>query len=588
MREKILALSNDLTTRLLVGFRRFPAALALAFAAVIVLIYCNHNHLSDQTDALRLAQVLILGIPLALCVKMAAERGLKEPGILAAYLLSALGLLGYYTYLLPDLDMVSMSRYFALVIALCLLFVYLAVPRDKEDFELYVMKLLTNFIVSYFYAAILYLGLAAIIFTINTLFSAGISGETYLDIWLVVAGIFAPAYFLAGIPTGATVYEPDDFPRFLQILLLYIVMPLIGIYTGILYVYFIKILVTRHWPVGMISHLVLWYGLICTGVVFFIYLLREKNAWVRGFLSLLPKLILPLLIMMFVAMGIRIDAYGVTENRYLVLAGGLWVSGCMSYCAVIKRPQTRFMVLSAALAAVLAVSGPWSCYAVAKHSQNARFEDVLTRNKMLSAGKIIPAGDIALKDKITISSIVDYFDHSHQLSDLHYVPRYFDRDDMKKVFGFDYTVGMENYGFHHSLVYNVEFQEIGGYDYYLAQPATKYSDPNMEIGGLPDILHEKPKADYNDDSGQLRIIKGGQILYTNNIKEVALKIHEENPGTEPLNAQKMTFTDENQRIRIKILFQEIGGTRNAEKVEETIDWLNYTIFIKEKTGQAEH
>ena len=64
--------------------------------------------------------------------------------------------------------------------------------------------------------------------------------------------------------------------------------------------------------------------------------------------------------MMFVAMGIRVSAYGITENRYFVLAAGLWVTGSMLYLIFAKRPRNVFLPASLALVVVLSVYGPWS------------------------------------------------------------------------------------------------------------------------------------------------------------------------------------------------------------------------------------
>ena len=66
--------------------------------------------------------------------------------------------------------------------------------------------------------------------------------------------------------------------------------------------------------------------------------------------------------MMFISMGIRINAYGVTENRYFVIVGGLWVTGSMFYFAVKKNTANIRIVLAAGLVALLAVFGPWSAY----------------------------------------------------------------------------------------------------------------------------------------------------------------------------------------------------------------------------------
>ena len=255
-----------------------------------------------------------LGIP-SLCIKVFLERvSLQRAIIVLIYLAALAGLSLYYLFLLKDFGMVAISRYTAVSLALYLAFAYIPYFYRKGDFELYVIRLLLSFLVTYLYASILYAGLAAILLTTGYLFPVYIPEELYLDLWLITAGVLAPAFFLADIPGEDRALLPESYPRVLQVLLSYIVMPLILAYSLILYAYFALILVTAQWPELMVSHLVLWYAILATLVIFCLYPLRPANPWIRVTTTILPGLNLPLLAMMFIAMGIRINAYGFTEN----------------------------------------------------------------------------------------------------------------------------------------------------------------------------------------------------------------------------------------------------------------------------------
>ena len=135
-----------------------------------------------------------------------------------------------------------------------------------------------------------------------------------------------------------------EYSKVVKALLSFIVLPLITVYTAILYLYFAKILITRQWPVGMVSHLVLWYSLVTIFVSFITYPMRNINRWIKNFLVLIPKFIIPLLIMMFVAIGIRIAAYKqkslfCTNNRYL---------GLSYYFSFVKEKKHVFLVFTLA------------------------------------------------------------------------------------------------------------------------------------------------------------------------------------------------------------------------------------------------
>ena len=207
--------------------------------------------------------------------------------------------------------MVATTRYLALSSALYLGFIIIPYCYRKPYFENYLVNLVLRFLTTYLYSAVLYLGIAAMLFTIHKLFGAEINSRVYTDIWLVVAGIFAPTFFLAELPESGREFETTGYPKVLRVLLLYIMMPIILAYTVILYLYFAKIILTWQWPSGIVANLVLWYSLITTAVIFATYPLRESNRWASQFGRAMPKLILPLLLMMFMAMGIRIKAYGI-------------------------------------------------------------------------------------------------------------------------------------------------------------------------------------------------------------------------------------------------------------------------------------
>ncbi|HWP96964.1 MAG TPA: DUF4153 domain-containing protein [Syntrophomonadaceae bacterium] len=569
MLKKLLVMINELVLKLISSLKRFPQALTLALAMVVVLIIINHTTPTGDTLE-HIAMVLALGVPLTLCIKMIFERvAVKRLAACGIYIVAAFALIGYYNFLLPDMGMVSISRYIGFTVALYLLFIAVPFVGRKEGFALYVIKLFTGFIVTYFYSLILYAGLSAILFTINTLFSADIPSKVYFDLWLIVAGVFAPAYFFAGIPSYGADFSLEDYPNFLRVLLLYIVMPLLSVYTGILYAYFIKILVTRNWPIGMVSNLVLWYSFVSTGVVFFIYILKEKETWARVFASYLPKLILPLLIMMFVAMGIRINAYGVTENRYLVLTGGIWTTGCMLYFAAKKNPTKIAIVLSAAIIAALVVTGPWSCYSVSKYSQNARFEKILTRNNMLINGKIVPNQGISTADKVTISSVVQYFQTDHHLKELKYLPQDFGVNQMQDTFGFGMTFSDENLSFSHNLQEAGELQDIRGYDYYLP----------TQIPGRTLVNQGTLGVSYDNASRALKISKDGQVIYQKDVSEAAYTIHKAHTGENILTNKDMTFVDENEKVKIMLLFRNINGTESGGNGRPGIEWLDFSLFI---------
>lgn len=583
MKGKIATLLKTLMTKLSSSLKRFPGTIALAVSVVSVLIYVNHMHseLSNETleTLQRTAMILALGIPVSLCIKTLFERVPAQntlPRVLA-YIGAAAGLVFYYLYLLQDFEMVAVTRYIALSFALYLAFTFIPYFYRRENYELYVIKLFTSFFITFLYSAVLFLGLAAMLFTVDTLFVLKLSEKLYFDIWLIAAGVFAPTYFLADIPQHREEVPPEYYPRVLKALLLYIVMPLIIAYSTILYVYFAKIIITRQWPDGMVSHLVLWYSFISILVLFFVYQLRRSNKWVGVFVSYFPKLVIPLLAMMFVSMGIRIKAYGVTENRYFVLAAGLWVTVGFIYHILRKDVRNIFLPVSLALVAVLAVTGPWSAYNVSRLSQNSRFERILEKYQMIDNGGIVKAaGDLADEDKREISAIIRYFNSYHSLDDLKYLPEGFTVENMEEIFGFEYDYSRwpsdEREYFYYHVSVNQNLLDIEDFDYFA--DFSLYMQQDLVGAGEP------LSVSYLYETGEFKIFIEGQEVYSANLPDIASELCEPLDEGRELTADEMSYRDAAENMDVLYMFRNINGWKDTLSGRVDVESAEFYVFIK--------
>lgn len=583
MKGRIAALLKTLMTKLSSSLKRFPGTIALAASVVSVLIYVNHMHseLSNETleTLQRTAMILALGIPVSLCIKTLFERVPAQntlPRVLA-YIGAAASLVFYYLYLLQDFEMVTVTRYIALSFALYLAFTFIPYFYRRENYELYVIKLFTSFFITFLYSAVLFLGLAAMLFTVDTLFVLKLSEKLYFDIWLIAAGVFAPTHFLADIPRYREEVPPEYYPRVLKALLLYIVMPLIIAYSTILYVYFAKIIITRQWPDGMVSHLVLWYSFISILVLFFVYQLRRSNKWVGVFVSYFPKLVIPLLAMMFVSMGIRIKAYGITENRYFVLAAGLWVTAGYVYHILRKDVRNIFLPVSLALVAVLAVTGPWSAYNVSRLSQNSRFERILEKYQMIDNGGIVKAaGDLADEDKREISAIIRYFNSYHSLDDLKYLPEGFTVENMEEIFGFEYDYSRwpsdEREYFYYHVSVNQNLLDIEDFDYFA--DFSLYMQQDLVGAGEP------LSVSYLYETGEFKIFIEGQEVYSANLPDIASELCEPLDEGRELTADEMSYRDAAENMDVLYMFRNINGWKDTLSGRVDVESAEFYVFIK--------
>lgn len=163
-------------------------------------------------------------------------------------------------------------------------------------------------------------GLSLAIYSLEVLFKIDISDKVYQNLSVLCYILFAPVYFLSNVPEKAEMFKQDNtFDIFFKILGLYIFLPILALYTLILYVYLVQIIIKWELPNGWVSTLVSILGLGGFLCMFILYPLRLQND--NKFVNILSKyfsvVLMPLLVLMSIGIFRRLSDYGLTINRCL-------------------------------------------------------------------------------------------------------------------------------------------------------------------------------------------------------------------------------------------------------------------------------
>ncbi len=119
-----------------------------------------------------------------------------------------------------------------------------------------------------------------------------------------------------------------------------------------------------------------------------LYEVTEK-VWVRFFSRSFYLTLLPLLALLFVAIGVRVAAYGFTENRYYVLLLALWLLGIAVYQLFRGRNEIKAVPVSLLMVGALSLLTPFgNVFSVSFNSQSSRFHRLLATQEALTSGKI--------------------------------------------------------------------------------------------------------------------------------------------------------------------------------------------------------
>lgn len=418
---------RDLADEALIAFRRFPLPAAAACGATVFGLAKEHKVELLQGAILnsQMLQFLILGFFATLLAKFVAERrGADENGFggllglalaltllaLTAFVVSGSWTVGYDIF--PD---PAMAFLFAGFVFLIMAAPFRAGEPGNAALWNFNRIALTGMIFGFTVAVILGAGLNAVLLALEELFGIDVPRKLNSDIWIVCFCLIWPWRALSSMPSNFDMPEGDYCPRWIGFIARYIYVPLASVYLVILYAFAIKIGIEWDLPKGQIAWLVCWFALVGVATKLTIYPLRDSGhrllrLFDRGFF---PALFLPAGLLA-IAVGVRVDAYGLTEERYLLIL----LTGWLFVLATFFSFGGRRLVVAPLLLGVLltlASVGPWGAVDVSIRSQIARLEPVLIENGYLANGRLVRLDKTVTFDTSKrISGIVRYLVAEHR------------------------------------------------------------------------------------------------------------------------------------------------------------------------------
>ena len=211
------------------------------------------------------------------------------------------------------------------------------------------------------------------------------------------------------------------YSRGVKLFTQYVLLPLEVVYLLILYVYTAKILIQWQLPQGGVAYLVMAFSVAGIFALLLLYPIRDsaEERWIRIFTRWFYLALFPLIVLLGVAIFRRIGEYGVTENRYLVAALAVWLTGITIYFLISKKDDIRWIPLSLFVASFLLAVGPWSIFAYSRQNQAKRFGVLLEKYDLLdSRGKIARKDTLPREDYERLVSGVRYFRDRNEIGTL--------------------------------------------------------------------------------------------------------------------------------------------------------------------------
>jgi hypothetical protein len=593
--SRIKNFMNNIVYNLKETITRFPMTIVFLASLSAVMFLIIEDYSSLDIDILsRYMFAGIFGAFFATAVRFMLERYENFKNSFLFYGLTIILTIGYF-YFMTDDKVDNKMLIHLLVISFALFAAYLYLPSSKNalNFGNVALAHFKSAFTAILYGIVLYVGIAAIIGAIDILLY-DVDYKSYAHAANIIFIFFTPLYYLSLLPKFNSRDENDDakkeisftYPRFLDILVSYITIPLITAFTAVLIIYFIKILATGVWPVGQVGPMVLGYS----AAGYFIYILSSNlnNKFSVLYRKLFPLILIPLVVMQMVSSYIRIDAYGITESRYYVVLFGIFSIVCALVLIFDKKKNPNTIVLLSAVFALMSIIPPVDAFTVSKNSQERRLTEILIRNKMIADGEIVKKTDISTDDMFEITNISNYMYGMGYLDDMDWFPdKYADNyyGNFRNIYGFEPYYDREFPGQEDTLYLNAMLDEnekinIENYDLFFKIYIHNKREPDEDIGEFSLKGKNYVIKQILDEKGYITITVSDD---TNTLIEIPMKefidelFEKSNAPKGLMDKETLTIEKQNDKLKVKLLISDINVDRYDP--DDVYIYANIYVFV---------
>lgn len=573
MQKIILNFLQQFGRKIFLVTQRFPFTSGLAFAtacwhitALIIIFPIKYSALFIRIEI----DILFAFLLFFLVEFYLANQARNRIWVKLLFFLGALCVLGVIFMILPD----KILLWQLYTLAICGFVIFLAIMtlpliRFKEDlFWKYNALLAVNTLISMVLANIMCLGINVALATINYLFTLDLEPKIFLYNAILFYNFVMLIFFLALYPAELKVYQtPNLIYQSIIFLGKFVLLPLSVIYFVILYIYAGTILFTQHWPKGMVCYLVLAFcgvGLICN---WFLYpKIQEK--FYKYFFKIYYALTLPLLVLLFIAIKMRIDQYGITENRYYVVTAGIWLVILCGYYIFSRKMRLQFMNYSLAVILGLTLVGPWNVFALAKNQQLKNLDSLLSKTTFAETQDINPTvvKQLSSSEQQQLNSILKYFMHNHGNTE---IQKYFKDDITDYTYGELVSIYKLKISQLHTLlrIDNSEVLadfDVSGYQHFY----------QLEYYNERNSLQASEKVELLNTKNALIVSHDGQKIYLS-FAEPLTELLAAYPkgGDYTLNSEQLSFNLKNGKASGKFIISMLSVDRADNTVQELSGYL---------------
>lgn len=297
---------------------------------------------------------------------------------------------------------------------------YLRPRASQAAFWLFNLRLGMAALLAILVAAAACGGISAVLASLEFLFEIKVPQDLYEHVWVTGGTLIGPLYGLALTPSqfdeevDLESYRDYLLERGVSVLLTYVLIPVVLLYTAILYAYAAKIAFVWTLPKGQVAILVTLFALAGTAAYLISYPWRHRgSALLRIFRSSWFTLTVVPIVLLIVGTWRRIQEYGITPERYALVVIAAWLTGLVIAFLWQRRSiDIRHMVGSLAILMLATSIGPWGARTLSMNDQFGRLQSLLSAHGFLTNGRLSetppPATTLSNAERDMAGSII-YF-----------------------------------------------------------------------------------------------------------------------------------------------------------------------------------
>jgi hypothetical protein len=394
---------------------RFPiSVICFIFAALFIGQMNHHIELVSEHFALNALASAIYGGIGTICLKLYSESQQWSDTKAAIGTLTILALIAFACWQLFDVSTFTPHLLLS-ILSLTSLMCAPYIRRDSDSPSVWYFNYQTGVAAFFAVVSALIFGVGSMltVASLDHLFELNIANTIYADIWVMSWLLLFPLYLMAHISHEFDFgQDACDFPSGIKFIANYLLLPLMLVYLLILYSYFLKISLQQQLPRGGLAMMIMGFGTVGVITKLLIYPIVHSGSKLMSLFDryYFHALLIPI-VMLFVAIGIRIADFGITEQRYIVVMVAVWLT-VITLMGLMKKDHYKIKMIPLVLAILSFFSlwGPWGATQTAINSQFNRFEQLLNKHQLLVNGLAVKSTTVlSLAERKKISTFARYF-----------------------------------------------------------------------------------------------------------------------------------------------------------------------------------